>query len=533
MVELKNWGMYDANKGILIERIEDDHFLWQIKNTANGGISYTAGISKPEPNPDPKKKGYILKFGDPNKKEEEKRHPYTYYLSKIKKAQYAKQLLPISLCEKYCNYINNEEGDKYEPKSSPEIYTLILKTLQVFHGPKFTTDHPITAIFIMQTYVIPFLNSVFFMSIDATKGGGKTTLLEICTLLVRHGYMPDVTAASLPRLIEEWNLSIILDELDEYADSERAQLKKQMRQGQRKGVPYTRVNRHTGDVETYDTFAAYMYAFRSQVEDALAQRSVALHGGTSKDSKLPILNAEKELHLRPIQQDIALWGFDFLSRLSPKDELVTVLPMLLEVERDYKEIRNKLYKDALKDFSPDEKEVLERLIGRNTELAYNMIKLTKLLYIDLHKIIGQVMVNKQDNEKYNDQIYFEMLKTFLYQKIELLKANIEDSSYEGPKWYLKEGEFQNNMYYPKNAIFTEFQSYLKENNMSLLDDSKFNRTLRDLGFIPDLNWKNQRRVSDQKVSKCLIFNKDVCLNVGFDDEQKPVGLIIENESVKQ
>lgn len=520
MQEINEWGYYCQERGILIERIEEASYLWQIKILKNDTPTYYAGISTPkyckEDEVGNKTKPYIkLTIGN------EKSGIREYQIRKMY-SEFPYQLLPIHEAKKYVATINQEKGaDPHLIKSTAEIYTLIKNTFDCMHDSPFPYEHDISTLGVMQSWLVPYLMQVFFIGIDATKGAGKTTLLELKALLCRHGYLADISAAGLPRVIEKYNCTIMLDELDEYDIKDRKQIEKMMRKGQRKGQRYTRMNKHTLEPEFYDTFTMYAYSFRSKVEDAVYHRSFQLHGGVTKDNRLPINNAYKDQLLQPVFVQVFFWGFNRLSALSYIEEPVTMLPslpLLLGVEHETDERRERIYRDILSKYSKEETNVLDKLVGRNAELGYHVLYICKILGLSLNNIIKEVLQNKQDDESVQDEMYHGALQDMLNRLVERLKEIAEDplSDPKLPKWYIKEGRHAFHYYYPKNEVFSQFCSEVKNLDLNPVSESRFNRLIRDLGFIPDKNWVNHRKASNQKQAKCLVFDEDVCKNIGFE-----------------
>lgn len=179
-----------------------------------------------------------------------------------------------------------------------------LSTLFEFHNPQ---DSKICALYILFSYILPYFNSSFYLGIDATKGSGKTTLLEIICLLTRHGFLADVSPASIPRLKEKYDLSIFIDELDQLSAFE--DLQGLLRKGQRRGNKYVRLNKNSLEEEIYEAFGIYGFSFRSVVEDAFKQRSVLIRTARAKDSRLSIINLHKAEILKPLLTKIWLWYF--------------------------------------------------------------------------------------------------------------------------------------------------------------------------------------------------------------------------------
>ena len=105
--------------------------------------------------------------------------------------------------------------------------------------------------------------------------------------LVRHGFIADISPASIPRLKEIFDLTIFVDEIDQLKDKDY--LEGMLRRGQRRGNKYLRLNPNSLEPEIFEIFGFYAYSFRSTIEDAFKDRSFLMRTPKAKDSKLSVV----------------------------------------------------------------------------------------------------------------------------------------------------------------------------------------------------------------------------------------------------
>lgn len=527
VTKIKSWGHIDLTEEILIEQIEEDIYLCNYK-----GYKGLNRVFFGNPEGDRRLENDIailkakgLKQKDFDKevtkitKKIEKEYPPFYYLSiegnlfrfkeKPEKALYPKPSI------KECNEFLK---GNIEIRSFKELYGEIKRGLQVLYDFKFKYDTTLTALAIASSWVLPLLKAIFFLGIDATKGGGKTTLLEILKCLIRHGFMAgDVSYSAIPRLKDEFDMNILVDEIDQLNENQKTDIEGLMRKGQRRGNPYTRLNKNTLKAEVFESFGFYSYTFRQDVEDAFKSRSILVHSAVSGDNKLPIINYMKEELLSSLSNDLFFWYFENILKVGNLVTVVTKLPQLRGLDTDKKNIedfRIEVYESILSNFSKEEKEVFEGLVGRNIEIGYIILTICKLLGLDLQKEIKEVLDLKQRNEDIPDQYYIEKLKDFLNSKL-------IDNSDKGI-WYLSKGIFEGCYYYPKHDLYSEYLGVLKDKNVSTIGTSKFNGFLRDIGFILDDNVINQKHFTKGNTLKCCIFDKKICKAIGIAFKPKQI-----------
>lgn len=497
-IKIDSWGYIDIEKGILLERISKYDFIYNIEGEIRiKNIGFECSNCQAIITTDNDKIrcgcGKLLTFEN--------------RVMTIKNKTF-KLKEPLKSIPLYWTPTKEELRklliDTNRADNTKELFQEIvnyLETLFEFHNPH---DSKIVALFILFSYVLPYFDSSFNLGIDATKGSGKTTLLEIMGLLMRHGFLADVSTASVPRLKVKEDLNIIIDELDALKNAEDIQ--GLIRKGQRRGNKYIRLNKNTFEPEVFDSFGVYAYSFRSVVEDAFKDRSLIIRTAKAKDSRLSVINLYKIPLLKPLFNKIFMWYVKNIFTFSCKSgEVVEVVGTFT---RDYEHSRETIYDCLTKDFSPKEQEIIKSLFGRNSEIGYLVIQTAKFLNLDISEIIETTLKEKQEEDDTPDSIYFELIKVIFEQ-------NIKNSSC----WLLTKGEFAGCKFYDKTTCYIELVGKLKEKGLRGIGTPKFNSLLKDCGFIKNYNIKNQKV---EGISKpCLIFDKSVLKKLSLDDEPPP------------
>jgi hypothetical protein len=301
-----------------------------------------------------------------------------------------------------------------EVKDIKEILNEFELRISTLFDFKFPNDIHMWKLFVIQTYLKPILSNFFYMSIDATKGGGKTTLLEIMSFISRHGFLGgDVSASALPRMVEELDLSLFLDEIDQRIGKGEEDSINILRKGQRRGNVYTRLNKNTFIPETFDVAGAHSYSHRTELEDAFVSRSIPTHTAETKDSMLPIINIFKESILMDLKDQLFFWSFKNLPSFAKLLQEVTTSLSSVVVsvvgcsssfqETDILSLRKGLFDEITKNFSENELSLINSLKGRNAELGFLILHISRLLDLDLSPFIKIVMEDKKESEEYSSE----------------------------------------------------------------------------------------------------------------------------------
>ena len=138
--------------------------------------------------------------------------------------------------------------------------------------------YDLAALWVMQVYVSDGLSAVFYLLLGGSKGDGKTTLLDLLSLLAGAINASDISVAALVHALSETpDRAVTLDEFDAVRDSERdSALSAIVRNGYVRGKSYIRHNVKTHANEECPTFGAKAIGFRGAVDSALEDRGFPL-----------------------------------------------------------------------------------------------------------------------------------------------------------------------------------------------------------------------------------------------------------------
>lgn len=492
---LKSWGLLDTDKELYIEQLNKTSFIY---NKAG-----KKGIAKVQSEKDEETKKWNFFLLIDNER--------YYFSSPIMEAPYNTPSLEL-----VTSYLKGE----FKPREFKKIIEDVTKMLGALYDFKFETDKTIVQLAIGQSYLVPFLESLFYLGIDATKGGGKTTLLELITFLQRHGYMGgDTSAASIPRLVHELQLSIGLDEIDQKigltGEGDSVAI---LRKGQRRNNPYVRCEGRNNIPKAYDVFGCHSFSFRTELEDAFMSRSLPIHTAKTNNNKLPVINVVKRKILKPLSDELFLWGIENFSILYKEyikscSNVVSVVGCSGKYRNQTsEEIRDSLYKELTEHLNSDALEVLQRVTGRNTELSFIALDIAKLLGLDIIESLRDVMQTKEETESISESYYLEALEDFLKRKYNNLK---QDENYKK-----LDGIHAGGVFYPKNLIYQEYVQELQRNSIFAIGTKKYNSLLRDLGFLEGDTIINIRFNKIPK--KCVIFSEKILsrLNIFQEGDSK-------------
>lgn len=488
----RSWGFFDTTENLHCEQIDKNHFLYNL----NGVLGVAEVITPPTEKGSPKKSPYIIIEGLKRTLPKKILPVNEYY-----------ELPPLEMCDAFVK-------GEYTPRGLPSIVADIESRVKVLFDYAKPTDFYLWLLFCLQSHLKPILNNFFFMSVDATKGAGKTTLLEIWAYLSRHGYLGgDVSAACLPRMVEDLDLSFFLDELDQRVGKKGEEdAVNILRKGQRRGNKYTRMNTNTMLPEQFDVAGTHAFSFRGELEDAFMSRSLQTRTAESSDKKLPVLNVFKEPILRPLKFELFFWSMKHLPEIAMKvskiekkvsDHVASV--GIVGGVGGSSGARTILYDTIMQGYSDREKEALLNLLGRNMELGYLALQLSHLLELDLHGVITQAMQEKQEDEHHAGTFYKELLADLLVR----IHEDLTDD------WVLKDGINAGKKFTVKTSVFKALQEELKTNSVATIGTKKFASLLKDIGFIKHESIMSQRPPG-LTPRECLVFTEKILAELGME-----------------
>jgi|GEM_PF-1938288 len=506
----RDWGVFDTKNRFYAERIDSKHFLCN-----HDGKIYIADVvpkGAGDGNARSRKKNdlkYFLENEDGLTIQIVTEKPFaniTFYPNSIP---------ALELCQDFAD-------GKFAAKELSEVIMEVRNCIKTLFAFKTDGDREVCVLTVLQSYLKPILESFFYTGVDATKGGGKTTLLEIETLLCRHGMLGgDISAASLPRTVEAWDTTCFLDEIDQSvgsssnnnsSDNDRTSI---LRKGQRKNNPYIRCDNNNVP-KAYDLSGGHGFSFRGEIEDAIRTRTLLTHIAPSDNRKLPIINAVKPTLLKPYAHSLFFSFFKEIWTINDKHERLRANISLdvsnsEEMTNDsIQKIQDELYAKMTENFNNSTMTLLSELSGRNAELFFDIAKLAELTGYQISDTVIAVMTQKTTVDNFDDDAYKEFLED------ELRKAITDEDTK-----LLDKGDNINCKYVSKSGVYANFSQNLKTlKSLQPISTKKFTALLRDIGFIEGKSIMRERIKETLKV--CLVFTKDVCKNLNIDIKGKPL-----------
>jgi len=425
-----------------------------------------------------------------------------------------------------------------EIKKPEEIFDDIVNYLKVLYDVEDESYYSIVAIGMLQSWLLPALDAVFYLYFTAKYGGGKTAFLEGLSIISRHGLMAgNISPSAIARMTHKYGLTLFADEFDVKTQSRDNELYLVFRQGYRRGSPYIRSgdSRNGFKEQIFDVFGWKACSIHGTIESALKTRGLPIPLRASRDYTLPILNLYKEKLGFPIFEELFFWYMENTKNLVADVAVVSLLSAVFadkskkngtnigdavlqrnkEQEQQGKqkqqniiEVRRRLFKEITKDFDEEEVETLSKFFGRNEELLFIALKVCKAFGIHQLPALQSAFTRKAEGDQlYSDNFLIELLKETL---IDAYKENRGNEAY-----ILRKGEFAGCFYFPKMELYQRYREKLKENDIRGISSDRFTNYLQELDFTGGINIRKER--FNGKVTKALIFDNTAKRALDIED----------------
>ena len=380
------------------------------------------------------------------------------------------------------------------------------------------SDADICTLFVFQSWLAPALDSVFYLAIKAPFGGGKTTLGTAIASLCRHGYtVGNASPAAVARGIERRQGTVFFDEVDQgqKTDSENS-LWNVLRIGQKRAGGadiYERVS-EGGKVQRFNVFGPKVFAVHSNIEQALAQRSVSVVLYPTKNKDIPIKNLFRTGAVEYLKSEILLWylkeGIPILQRL--RDTKITEIDGKMFFSND---IARRAFDKVIEIYQG------LGLSPRNIEIAMIMAQILEVLGIDAYDSVKEVLKLKmREDEEFRELGVLDVIRSVLTDKYETLATEHQNFFLHGS--YIA---------VPYDLVYKTFNQKLKKLGLPSYSVHKFRGLLRELGVdkpdifkkvkLPKLVWNPDNReeevVEGRKTLKmAFVFNEELCGILGVE-----------------
>jgi hypothetical protein len=469
----------------------------------------------------------------------------------------------------YTNYITEEIAKEWieEKYTIPfnELWKKINNAIAECYEFNNEKDLNLTTLFILQSWFVDVLNAVFYLDIRSSMGGGKTTLIEIIKILSRYGILAnDVSMAVIPRLLDKYKCTLVIDEIDQINIKSKEDVYKILRTGYRKGQKYIRAKPRTFEPETFDCYGAKAFNYRSDIVDDLKSRSIPIDTSISKDKTKPVLNLHKETFLKEVFPYI--WGYymnsiDRIHKISKLYEkivvgknnvdigflegyedllveeqvnkltrltglkvndntticsrgysrfmcityfLLTALTLLTPIGNEGKiiGIPNSFNSD-LESFIKRISGLVSGLNGRNIELFYIILELCAYLGTDIFDWFSEPLSEKQEFEGLDETDYKSTLKEIL---IKMYYGQLGADPY-----YHSSGEFKFFFY---RDVQNKFNDEIRRLYGVKPSSNELKKQLREIGFVDKIDKKVIK--FEGKAVLAIIFTEKILKKLGLE-----------------
>lgn len=371
--------------------------------------------------------------------------------------------------------------------------------------------YDVATLFIFQSWLVPVMNSVFYLQIKGVFGGGKTTSGTTIASLCRHGYTSsNVTAPSVARSLEHRQGTVFIDEIDQTARDDEDSLYNVLRIGQKKvggADVYERVMKD-GKVRRFRVFGAKIFAVHSQIESALAQRSIPLTIYPTKKKNLAITNMYRDAPARIVRTKILAWylqnGLIYLDRMkhSGISEIDGHFFFLSEYSRRAFEMTKRIYE-------------LFGLSARNTEITQLMSLVSEIIGVNVEGAMKEIIVSKmKEDEELRETGQLEVLRDVVIWWYERLVDDYGET-FRNVDGYIS---------IPSSFLFKSFNTRLKHMGFNTLNNHRFRGYLRELQIDDEESYKKIRlpmlskegASSRRTLKRALIMNEGTCKIFGLE-----------------
>lgn len=378
-------------------------------------------------------------------------------------------------------------------------------------------DYDIATLFIIQSWVFPVLQSVFYLQVKAPFGGGKTTLGTAVSSLCRHGYtVANASPASVARGIEARQSTVFFDEIDQGQKlDDDSSLWNVLRIGQKKtggSDIYERVGPN-GEIQRFRVFGPKIFAVHSQVEEALSQRSIPLILYPTDVGDLAIKNLFRDSEAITIKTKLLAWflndGLKVLSKLY--DARINA------VDGEYF-FSNLISKKAFEKVTSIYKSM--GLSPRNVELFLIMSLILEAIDIDIYDSVKHVLkVKMQEDEEFRDMGLQDIVRESIIDWYEKIKDNYASM-------FTNTDSF---ICVPYDGVFKSINRKLRSIGLPSITARKLRGVLRELSIdkpdvfkkvsLPKMVWdrENGEQATQKRTTRrAFVFTPALCRVLGVE-----------------
>lgn len=370
---------------------------------------------------------------------------------------------------------------------------------------------------VLQSWLIHWLNSVFYLSIMGQFGGGKTRIGESWVKLCRHGHLiSNPSLAFVGRAIDKLKITPFFDEFDVIVGGrEDNELYALVRSSQRKGQKYCRIS-EGGKPQMFNTYTSMGFSIHGDIEDALKSRSFIINTQETDKVDIPIVAHVAHTVERNLYSQLFIWYMDNSQDINNKynNNVEHVEHVDYSGRTDIDLARKKVANEMLSHSPPEIVNMLNTLniLGRNIELLFIMgqlISLPSIQNINFDNIKSIINIKKEIMAEVKETGVLGALRHYMIKTYNKLKKDLG--------YRTLSGEFM----ISNKELYEGFTQYLRDSQYQRISPKNFLGLLRELGFNPN-NRKNMRiklRGEEEKKPRlACIFDTRVQRNLGVTIE---------------
>ena len=410
--------------------------------------------------------------------------------------------------------------------TSTELYDEMYKLFDTFIELHPKSLFSLMILFVFQSWLVEKLKTVFFLSIMGEFGGGKTCVLEILTMLSKHGYMtPNPSTSFVGRTIESQRLTLTVDEIDCLKGTEDSDLIQLIRTSYRKGAQFSRINLSTMEPDSFRTFGVKAFTAHTDLEQALQTRTMPVITTEALDNLVPVISYVKDEYCDILFNKLFLWYMD--SGVGIEDFEKSIKDLATKYSEGVNYDRKTIYDNIITPLNAGQHSQLSKLSGRNAELGLviaNLLRMLELTDDNLPEHINEAFkIKKELEEEKFDTGDVGLCRDFLVDKYKKYRTN--------HNFITHDGEFK----VANKDIYEGFNLLLRDKGKRGITPSEFKGFLRDFGFEHGASRKKMRIVlegelgtiqqAESKIRLCCIYTPKVLKKLAL-----PVELLKAEES---
>lgn len=412
---------------------------------------------------------------------------------------------------------------KYDSLTTQELYDKMLLYFKFFSDLSEEAYYHLLIMTVFQSWMVELLKAVWYVTITGSFGGGKSSTLEACVSVCKHGcIVGDSTISFLCRSLDKLKTTPFLDEFDSIAGEEDSEYYAIIRQGQKQGQPFARMGEKGEVFNIFKVFGVKLISVHGQLEDALQSRSFIINTSESDDPNISYTKNVLDAWSDPLYTDLFLWYLDTINHVDIIDT-TKVLQSIYDSYTNTVDVKaaRKLLVDGMPHGALGSKHT-----GRDAELEGVWMSISSIL--GLSELVDDSVARLIDLK--ND-VRDETRETGMNGLLRDYLVKYYRDNRNNDKYFTKDGLF---FMCSHKDISEGFRAYCKSKGEYNVTKGGFSGSLKELGFTQGKN-KKKTNVWDQgdgdsHVRTALVFDERVQKLMGLKIE--PYAGVLNQSSVK-